>query len=548
MLRKIASKRLFRTRALRIEQVESRQLMAMDFASVSTLGQPTIEISAHEQLILEMVNRARGNPMAEAARLGIELNQGLADGAISTVPKQPLAPNAALSQAAKSHTEDMLTQNYFEHVGKDGSTPTQRAQKAGYPSGAAENISVNSYWGDAVDAAVAGSHDNLFLSPGHRANLMSDAMRDFGVGVSEGMYTFSSGEYQVVMTTENFGRTNTPTRAVTGVVYTDAIIDDNFYSIGEGMAGISIGAERADGEFYETKTASAGGYTLELPPGQYRLIAFNPANNTLAQLGNVTVSDVNLKVDITADQFLPVSYDGFMPIGNGDNGNTDDSNPLLGDSHSQYDVNLDGKITPIDILQVVNYLNNHLGSYEAAFDMNGDLKVSPIDALLMINYYNNSPSMLDANRSNASVKLDTGLTIDGEGSASTTVDSLPPIVQDMVSKALDAVRGWYANDIFETEVVSVKPVDWHNSNFGLPGISQMAITPGYQIVLRHATLLFEYRTDLNGSMRYAGFAKADAFLDNPNGTCCPWDMSANCLVAIDEALMALTDDFINSEN
>ena len=52
--------------------------------------------SAQEQLMLEMINRARLDPKAEAARLGISLNQGIAAGAISSSAKQPLAPNELL--------------------------------------------------------------------------------------------------------------------------------------------------------------------------------------------------------------------------------------------------------------------------------------------------------------------------------------------------------------------------------------------------------------------------------------------------------------------
>ena len=33
-----------------------------------------------EQLVIELINRARANPAAEAARLGIDLNEGLQPG------------------------------------------------------------------------------------------------------------------------------------------------------------------------------------------------------------------------------------------------------------------------------------------------------------------------------------------------------------------------------------------------------------------------------------------------------------------------------------
>ena len=52
--------------------------------------------TAQEQLVLELINRARLDPAAEAARFGIALNEGLPAGTISTAAKQPLAMDDAL--------------------------------------------------------------------------------------------------------------------------------------------------------------------------------------------------------------------------------------------------------------------------------------------------------------------------------------------------------------------------------------------------------------------------------------------------------------------
>jgi uncharacterized protein YkwD len=112
------TKRKYRT--LQLESIEKRELMATDAAGSVLLNQPAIDISAREQLVLELVNRARANPTVESARLGIELNQGLNSSAISATPKQPLTPNAALNQAATGHTQSMLAENFFDHSGRDG--------------------------------------------------------------------------------------------------------------------------------------------------------------------------------------------------------------------------------------------------------------------------------------------------------------------------------------------------------------------------------------------------------------------------------------------
>ena len=55
------------------------------------------EMTAQEQLILELINRARMNPLGEAQRFGIDLNAGLAAGTISAAAKQVLAANPLLN-------------------------------------------------------------------------------------------------------------------------------------------------------------------------------------------------------------------------------------------------------------------------------------------------------------------------------------------------------------------------------------------------------------------------------------------------------------------
>ena len=85
-------------------------------------------MAAPEQLLLEMINRARLDPAGEAARLGIDLNEGLAAGTISLDPKQPLAGNNLLAQAAEGHSNVMLSVKGFgRRAGPEpGGTPTLR--------------------------------------------------------------------------------------------------------------------------------------------------------------------------------------------------------------------------------------------------------------------------------------------------------------------------------------------------------------------------------------------------------------------------------------
>src|SRR3954470_12637050 len=103
-----------------LESLERRQLLAAAF--------PT----AYEQYLVELINRGRANPTAEATRYGTDLNEGLNPGRISSTPKQPLAMNPLLTDAARKHSQWMIDNDIFSH--NEGSTdPEARMRAAGYP-------------------------------------------------------------------------------------------------------------------------------------------------------------------------------------------------------------------------------------------------------------------------------------------------------------------------------------------------------------------------------------------------------------------------------
>ena len=52
----------------------------------------------------------------------------------------PLRTDAALTRAADAHTRDMIANNFFSHTGSDGSSPADRAARAGYPVGAVGEV------------------------------------------------------------------------------------------------------------------------------------------------------------------------------------------------------------------------------------------------------------------------------------------------------------------------------------------------------------------------------------------------------------------------
>ena len=221
--------------------------------------------SDYEQLILELINRARANPGAEAARYGIDLNQGLSAGTIQNTPKQPLAFHPRLISAARSHSQWMLDTDTFLHTGSGGSSAGDRMTAAGYAftgtSTWGENIS---YGGGstAVDLAAQAyeRHQSLFLSSGHRVNICNGQFEEIGLGLLSGVF----GTSNVGMLTEKFAASaSTPSPHALGVVYYD-FDEDGFYDVGEGIRGIRVDVP---GSSYYANTSTSGGYAVPVPGG-----------------------------------------------------------------------------------------------------------------------------------------------------------------------------------------------------------------------------------------------------------------------------------------
>lgn len=213
--------------------------------------------SVAEQLMIELINRARMDPLAEAARQGIALDQGLAAGAITGAAKQVLAPNAALFQAADAHSAWMLAAAIFSHTGAGGSSADERMEAAGYVFAGSWNWSENlSFWGSTggVDAlaVIPVQFANLFASAGHRANIFAAQSREIGVGQDIGLYK----GYHSSFVTQNFASSG-EARFLTGVAIRDAD-GDLFYDAGEGRGGVSFAIQGGA----QAVSAAAGGYAL----------------------------------------------------------------------------------------------------------------------------------------------------------------------------------------------------------------------------------------------------------------------------------------------
>ncbi|WP_304611094.1 CAP domain-containing protein [Microvirga sp. ACRRW] len=229
------------------------------------------QATAYEQLMLELVNAAR-------AKVGA----------------QPLAFNGNLNASTDSHTDWMIGTDAFSHTGVNGSTPTERMKSAGYVfSGSwssAENVAWASLRGPAgYQDEVQLLHTNLMNSPGHKANILNGTFREIGIGFNTGSYQGWDGAF----VTENFARSGSKV-FLTGVTMDDKD-GDRFYDVGEALKGVTITAVSSTGARFTTTSGAAGGYSLALPSGTYKVTY---SGSVVPVAKQVTIGESNVKLDL----------------------------------------------------------------------------------------------------------------------------------------------------------------------------------------------------------------------------------------------------------
>jgi len=270
-------------------------LARVNAAALYDSGNP----SAEEQLVLEYVNRARSNPVAEGQRLGIDIHEGLSNPSL-VGPRPPLAMNRILLGIAQAHTQDMYRLNYFSHDDPNGTTPFGRMINAGYNYLlAGENMA------GGTDQTAAELEDFMMVDSGtpgrpHRVNLLDlinpypcsnlpCVYSEIGIGYYEGT---TSNSYGNAFITQDFGATANSGPFLLGVVYNDAN-GNNFYDIGEGIAGVSI--TPSSGTYYAL-SSSSGGYAIPTgTSGTITVTASGPGFGSITK--TVTLAGTNVKLD-----------------------------------------------------------------------------------------------------------------------------------------------------------------------------------------------------------------------------------------------------------
>ena len=128
---------------------------------------PDPTATAFESEVLTLINQRRA--------------AGATCGGTAYPPVPALSMNGSLVMAARGHSQDMATRNYFSHTSPEGHTFTQRMSAAGFSGSGPYGENIGAGYGS-PSAVVSG----WMGSTGHCQNIMSGGFRQAGVGYAHG--------------------------------------------------------------------------------------------------------------------------------------------------------------------------------------------------------------------------------------------------------------------------------------------------------------------------------------------------------------------------
>lgn len=261
-------------------------------ARVADYGDPTPQ----EQELLELMNRARKDPVAEGQRLGLDFS------AYQSNP--PLTHNEFLAKASLAHVNDMAARGFYGHTNPDGVGPNGRVFDSGYQSndfyGTNRTLNLTENLGAATGnrfLTPQDVHDTFMIDAGqvqpkHREMILGygyEKVREVGVGYR---INLPSSQAFTQYVTEEFAYTKTNKPFIVGTVFNDGQ-GDGVAQAGEGRGQVPVTLKHvASGFTLTTPTKTAGGYAFEVfIPGEFEITIDG-------QTTKVMIADKNVKVDL----------------------------------------------------------------------------------------------------------------------------------------------------------------------------------------------------------------------------------------------------------
>lgn len=273
--------------------------------------------SSQEQYLLELVNRFRTDPEGEYSRLinsgdadvanalnFFNVDRSLLEGQLSSLSTvQPLAWSNQLGDAAGAYSQLMIDFDQQSHALPQFQSPLTRANASGTTqyTAAAENIfafSLSPFYAHAGFVVDWGDTPTGIQSPaGHRNSLIDNIYSEAGFSIINETNPNTAIGPQVV--TQYLAARDTGTDEwLVGVAYRD-MDDDNFYSVGEGITGLTVNI--VGGSFSTSvQTGAAGEYQTLVPQqGTYSVEFFQ--GSRLLDTYSVSIGTQNVKQDLSIE-------------------------------------------------------------------------------------------------------------------------------------------------------------------------------------------------------------------------------------------------------
>lgn len=289
--------------------------------------------TAAEQEMLQWVNRMRANPMAalsdlvdsfsplhspnpdiQSAITYFKVNASVLQQEWSILtPQPPLAWNSSLADTATAHTQRMIQYQMQEHQLPGEADLLPRVQAAGYTDPTRLDVAENIYaYATSVLFADAGfaldwgpTSDGMQQPRGHRNDMMSPDYREIGIGIVKTAVADPATDVGPLVVTQDFGSRGTMCGSwLLGAVYQD-VNDNNQYTAGEGLAGVTV---HVTGDGFDTTltTAAAGGYQVLLQPGTYT-VDFSGTSLITGYSQTVVIADVNVELNNQVSSHRPTN-------------------------------------------------------------------------------------------------------------------------------------------------------------------------------------------------------------------------------------------------
>jgi uncharacterized protein YkwD len=312
-----------------------------------------------QQYWLELINRMRTNPAAELERLtnysvpgSTFANPASDDPFVNTAlqyyntsasvlaaqwagltPAPALAWNGLLSDSASTYSNVMVALDVQAH-NLDGISLEDRIMNGGYTANFLElgeslfattqsafqgHASFAIDWGDDDNNTANGFGTGIQSPTSHREDMMLPTFKEIGIGFHTDSLAGNANVTGPLVTTQHFasqfrvvGISYVADAFATGSIYTDAVLADDFYTIGEGIGGsvVNIYNDSTNALVKTGTTNSAGGYNIlldGLATGQlYRIEA--PDTGQAAQTFSLNTRTVFYQATNPGDPDVPVTY------------------------------------------------------------------------------------------------------------------------------------------------------------------------------------------------------------------------------------------------